>query len=170
MCEKNKERTGWRENVEEFLELMKEKRVPLLILSAGLGDVIDCLFEVWFGEKYEDIMYTISNFLLFDEETGIAKLFKGDTIHIYNKKEVKVLESDFGKKFDIQQRRNVILVGDSEGDIHMAEGIDHDCVLKVGFLNKNSEEALKHYSEIFDIVLVEDFTFNFINDILKELK
>jgi hypothetical protein len=36
----------------------------------------------------------------------------------------------------------------------MADGIEHDVVLRVGFLNRSNPELLRQYKEAFDIVLV----------------
>lgn len=38
---------------------------------------------------------------------------------------------------ELAGRSNVILVGDSIGDAGMADGVCHDTVLKIGFLNSN---------------------------------
>ena len=38
--------------------------------------------------------------------------------------------------FCVQDRKNVILIGDSLGDPKMTGGLPHlDCVIKIGFLN-----------------------------------
>jgi len=39
----------------------------------------------------------------------------------------------------------VILIGDSIGDVHMAEGLNTDIVLKIGFLNLKIEERLEEF-------------------------
>lgn len=38
---------------------------------------------------------------------------------------------------ELEGRSNVILLGDSIGDAGMADGVCHDTVLKIGFLNSN---------------------------------
>ena len=59
--------------------------------------------------------------------------FKGDLIHIYNKNENAIHKSDYFQK--IAHRHNVILLGDSMGDLRMADGAAGENVLKIGFLN-----------------------------------
>jgi hypothetical protein len=45
-----------------------------------------------------------------------------------------------------EARKNIVLMGDSLGDLHMAEGIPNpNVILKIGFLNKNTEENLIKY-------------------------
>ena len=55
-------------------------------------------------------------------------------IHVYNKNENAIHSSDY---FDnIRHRENLLLLGDSLGDLRMAEGAgDLKCMLKIGFLN-----------------------------------
>lgn len=38
---------------------------------------------------------------------------------------------------ELSGRSNVILLGDSVGDAKMADGVPHDTVLKIGFLNNH---------------------------------
>ncbi|CAG8748740.1 18824_t:CDS:1, partial [Gigaspora rosea] len=56
----------------------------------------------------------------------------------------------------IENRGNVILLGDSIGDVHMADGIQHEICLTIGFLNHNVEDYLDNYLETFDIVVIDD--------------
>jgi 5'-nucleotidase len=62
-------------------------------------------------------------------------------IHVYNKNENAVHSSDYFE--NISHRENLLLLGDSLGDLRMAEGAGElQCVLKIGFLNfKVREEA-----------------------------
>ena len=51
------------------------------------------------------------------------------------------------------KRRNVIVLGDSLGDVHMAAGVkDPSVVLTIGFLNHKIESSLETYKKHFDIV------------------
>ena len=60
--------------------------------------------------------------------------FKGNLIHMFNKNEDAIHSSDYFEK--LQNRTNVILMGDSIGDIKMALGVPQpSSVLKIGFLN-----------------------------------
>ena len=60
--------------------------------------------------------------------------FKGELIHIYNKNENAIHNSDYFE--NLQHRENILLLGDSLGDLTMADGaVDSAKILKVGFLN-----------------------------------
>merc|ERR1711874_820550 len=93
----------------------------------------------------------VSNFLQFDEEGNIVGLQgeESDLIHMYNKAEsVRKRSSQ-----ESCRRRNVILLGDSLGDVGMAAGVrDPHLVLTIGFLNHNIEASLETYKAHFDIV------------------
>eukprot|EP01091_Cochliopodium_minus_P009522 TRINITY_DN2361_c0_g1_i1.p1 TRINITY_DN2361_c0_g1~~TRINITY_DN2361_c0_g1_i1.p1 ORF type:complete len:238 (-),score=63.06 TRINITY_DN2361_c0_g1_i1:29-742(-) len=164
IVKENKEKIAFRNGNDSFFQFCKEKNVPLLIFSAGLGDVIDAMLNEYNLES--ENVHVVSNFIQFDEK-GAALKFQSDNIHIYNKKEANLKDTPFAKS--LVERRNVILMGDSEGDIHMHEGIEHDLVFKVGFLNKSNITNLKIYSRIFDVVLVEDPSLDLVLDIFKQM-
>lgn len=64
----------------------------------------------------------------------MLKAFKGELIHIYNKKEGALLNT--GHFQELKSRHNVLLVGDSLGDLTMADGVHSmENILKIGFLN-----------------------------------
>ena len=57
-----------------------------------------------------------------------------EIIHTFNKNENAIHSSDYF--YNIRHRENLLLMGDSLGDLRMAEGADHvECILKIGFLN-----------------------------------
>lgn len=60
--------------------------------------------------------------------------FKGNLIHVFNKNEDAIHSSNYFEK--LRLRTNVILMGDSIGDVKMAFGVPQpNSVLKIGFLN-----------------------------------
>lgn len=65
---------------------------------------------------------------------GVLVGFKGELIHVFNKNENAVHNSDY---FDLlESRENIILLGDSLGDLRMADGATKaKNVLRIGFLN-----------------------------------
>lgn len=65
---------------------------------------------------------------------GVLRAFKGELIHIYNKREGALLNT--GHFQELRTRPNVLLLGDSLGDLSMADGVqDMENILKIGFLN-----------------------------------
>ncbi len=81
-----------------------------------------------------DSIKVVSNFLAFDGDGNVTGI-DGEMVHIFNKNENAIHDSPYFKK--LEGRGNVVLMGDSMGDLQMADGVpDADAaVLKIGFLN-----------------------------------
>ncbi len=153
-----------REGTLAFLDILAEHGIPLLIFSAGIGDVIE---EFLRNEKrLHDNTYIISNFYQFDE-LGKVKGCKKDFIHVFNKNEVEVKKTPYYK--EISTRKNVILLGDSLGDLGMTEGFAYDEIIRVGFLNDNQERFFDKYADAFDMVILDDGSMEYVNELLKEI-
>ncbi|KAA3674002.1 5'-nucleotidase, partial [Paragonimus westermani] len=150
-----------RDKLQDFTNLLHKHKIPVLIFSAGLGDVIELLLEN-FSMCTENVR-VVSNFMEFNEE-GVLVGFKDPIIHSFNKTAASIVNGDRARV--ASQRPCVLLLGDSTGDIHMADGATVDdpkgisgTVLRIGFLNESIETNLEKYKMIYDIVLVNDETF-----------
>lgn len=70
---------------------------------------------------------------------GTLQAFKGELIHTYNKREGALLNT--GLFEELNDRHNVLLMGDSLGDLNMADGVQNmDNILKIGYLNDKVPE------------------------------
>ena len=157
----------FRKNCLESLSLLNLNSVPFIVLSAsGAGDesVISCLKS---RDMYLDNVLVISNKYLWDDFGNAVERVK-PYIHTFNKSGVSIIERKpvYSK---IIGRKNFILIGDSLGDCHMAEGLDYDNILKIGFLNSDVENKLESYKLYYDVVITNDCEFNFVYNFLKEL-
>ncbi|XP_020340265.1 cytosolic 5'-nucleotidase 3 [Oncorhynchus kisutch] len=154
-----------REGYELFFDHLQEHRIPLLIFSAGLGDVLEEVIRQ--AGVFHPNVKVFSNYMDFDE-TGVLKAFKGELIHIYNKREGALLNT--GHFQELKSRHNVLLLGDSLGDLTMADGVHSmENILKIGFLNDKVEERKTSYLNAYDIVLVKDETMEVPNALLLHL-
>ena len=79
--------------------------------------------------------------------------FENDLIHVFNKNEDAIHDSDYFKKLD--GRDNVILLGDSLGDLKMAEGANATNLLKIGFLN----DKVSVYAFFVIYILIMNYKF-----------
>jgi 5'-nucleotidase len=148
-----------REGAIEFFEKMHNENVPVLILSAGIGNVITKVLEhnnILFENVHLD-----SNFLEF--ENGIVSGIADNIIHTMNKNSASLIEK-FGD--DVKGRENIILFGDVISDINMVGAEDHDRTIMVGFLDTKINENLEFYKKNFDIVCTENTSFTEVIDIL----
>jgi len=156
-----------RDDTDKMMSLLHTHQVPVLVMSAGIGDLIREIMT-HFSVLHSNTSL-VSNFLKFDAEGNVVGLSAEDNelIHMYNKADIIRKKTVDGK---CDPRKNVILMGDSLGDLDMAAGvIDPEVILTIGFLNKNIERNLPKYQEMFDVVLVDDQTMNFPNNLLKSI-
>lgn len=152
-----------REGTEELCSKLHGVNVPVLVFSAGMGDILEQVLR-HFG-VYTDNVKVVSNFFKYNEE-GVMVGFKNDLIHMFNKNENAIHSSNYFDK--LKGRSNVILMGDSMGDIKMAVGVPQpNHVIKIGFLNDKVEERIESYMNGFDIVLIDDQTMDVVNSIVK---
>jgi len=144
----------------------KEKNIPIVIMSAnGIGDTMS-IYLNYNGCLFDNI-YFITNHFTFDKD-GFAIEYFLPVIHSLNKDETTV--KDFDNIYSkVEDRKNVILIGDGIGDTKMAEGFDYNNLLKIGFLHEKQEENLEYYKNNYDVVLLEDNSMEFINGFMKEI-
>ncbi|XP_048775723.2 7-methylguanosine phosphate-specific 5'-nucleotidase A-like isoform X2 [Ostrea edulis] len=148
-----------------FFDQLHANEIPLLIFSAGIGDVI--IEVIKHQATLHDNMKIVSNYLEYDAQGNMTG-FQDDLIHVFNKNEGAIHDSDYFQ--NVEHRNNVILMGDSLGDLHMADGaIGVKNKLTIGFLNVKVEESLELYMKKYDIVIIEDETWNVANAILRKV-
>ncbi|XP_037544676.1 cytosolic 5'-nucleotidase 3 [Nematolebias whitei] len=154
-----------RDGYELFFDHLHEHGVPLLIFSAGIGDILEEVIRQF--NVYHSNVKIFSNYMDFDE-SGALRGFQGELIHVYNKREGALLNT--GHFQELRTRPNVLLLGDSLGDLNMADGVqDMQSILKIGFLNDKVEERKPSYLDSFDIVLIKDETLEVPNAIVHYL-
>lgn len=150
---KNKNIMKFRRGAKEFLRRMNEKGIPIVIVSAGIGNFIKA-FLIQNDALYDNI-YIVANFIEF--ENGIAKGISNNIIHSLNKNEAGIPNE---VKDLVKTRENIVLFGDGIDDIKMVGEDKIDTTLKIGFLNENVEENLAQYQETFDVVGYKDAAFD----------
>ena len=158
----------FRDHTKTMLDGLNKAEVPVLVMSAGLGDILVEVMEA-FNVYHRSNTKVVSNFLSYDSE-GLVTGLDGTMIHVYNKNENAIHDSEYFK--GLQGRHNVILMGDSIGDLQMAEGVANPgSVLKIGFLNNMStaEKRLPSFLSGFDLVLVDDQTMSVPMDLLAQI-
>ncbi|NXF13211.1 5NT3B nucleotidase, partial [Smithornis capensis] len=151
------------EHRDMFFGRLHKNNIPLFIFSAGIGDVLEEIIRQ--ANVFHSNINVVSNYMDFDDE-GVLTHFKEPLIHTCNKNNT-VLQGT-GRSQELSTRTNIILLGDSMGDLTMADGIPTvDNILKIGFLNDKVEERRGKYLEAFDIVLESDETLDVVNGILR---
>lgn len=152
-----------REGATEFFNILYKENIPLLIFSAGIGNIID---EYLQKENLDTPnVHVLSNTFKFNKE-GYAEKYKDEIIHLLNKTEDKIKNEAY--KELIKNKKNIILLGDSISDIEMAKE-NGKTIIKIGFLNEKIQEKLELYKEKFDAVITNDADMTYVNKILKEI-
>lgn len=156
-----------RKGTDEFLNLLKENNIPLVILSSsGLGEEAIELYLKKRNLLFENI-HIISNSFQWDNQ-GQAIRINTPIIHTLAKNETII--KDFPKIFEkVKERKNVILLGDSVSDIEMITGFDYNNLIKIGFLNEEIEKDLENYKENYDVLILNDSSVEFINNLLSQV-
>jgi len=152
-----------RDGFKEFVGRLAASNIPLLILSAGLGDVIDHMLSNS-NVSYDNVT-TISNYLTFGDDDCINGITK-PLIMTGNKGEVHKIHP---KYFDsVRKRKNVILLGDRIEDLHMSScfGVCEN-ILTIGFLNEYVDTQKDLYLEKYDIVILGDTDLSCVQKILE---
>lgn len=160
------ERLRLRESAKDFLEFLRARQIPLVIMSAaGLGVEAISLFLKNQNCLFENI-YIISNEFVWDEN-GNAIGIKQPIIHSLNKDET--ILKDFPFFSEVAERKNVMLIGDSPDDVDMILGFEYENLLKIGFWNKPAPENEAVYRENYDVLIKNDGTMEKVNEILRQM-
>ena len=142
-----------------------EKEIPLIILSScGLGTEAIRLQLERIDKAYANI-YIISNVYDWDRN-GRAIRVAEPIIHTLNKEEASIKHYPAFDK--IKDRKNVLLIGDSVSDVDMIKGFNCRNLLKVGFLNESAEKNQQEYKKVYDVIILNDGSMNYIYNLLKE--
>lgn len=152
-----------RDGFENFFGTLYQYEIPLFIFSAGIGDILEEIIRQ--AGVYHPNIKVVSNYMDFDDQ-GILTNFKGKLIHTYNKNNSVLMDAEYFQQ--MSHRSNIILLGDTLGDLTMAEGVTKlDNILRIGYLNDKVEELMEQFLQSYDIVLVRDETLDVANGILN---
>lgn len=156
-----------RDGVSDFLQILARAKVPVTIFSAsGLG--ISGLKHFFKRQGLlSDNLSFVANDFVWDEE-GRAKEFLEPIIHTFNKSAAML--SSFGILDKVKNRNNVLLLGDSLGDVNMTAGLNHRAELRIAFLNDRILESLPSYRDVYDALVLNDGNFDLPLGILREIE
>ena len=159
-----------RKGVVSFIDRLTNANIPMIIFSAGIADVLEQVLKMETNmHSLPENICVVSNRCMFGSDDKL-KAFEDPVFHVFNKRGTSILETNaqFLERTDCAGRKSLILLGDSLGDLTMADGLKglSDTVLCVGFLNDRVDERLEDYLSAYDVVIVGDPEFNVVNDFL----
>jgi cytosolic 5'-nucleotidase 3 len=109
-----------RDGHDVLLHHLETLSIPLLIFSAGIADVLEEVFKQHSEAPLPQHAHIVSNRMVFNEQSGALESFTEDLFHVFNKQASSIQHAPYFQADGIDKRHNVILVGDSLGDVHMA--------------------------------------------------
>ncbi|CAG8550806.1 12474_t:CDS:2 [Ambispora gerdemannii] len=152
-----------RPGLRDVTSICRDNDVPFLVFSAGIENVIE---EVLRSKNlYHPNMHIVANKMVFDSSKGIYNRFEEPLLHVFNKLEATIEGTPYYST--LIEKNNVILLGDSLGDLDMSKGIKHDVCLTIGFLNIRVNDLLNTYLNAYDIVVVNDGSMDIVTWILE---
>ncbi|XGW23371.1 hypothetical protein V3C99_005536 [Haemonchus contortus] len=151
----------WRKSMCQFLHLLEEQSIPLLIFSAGITDMIEEAIRQLLG-YFPNNITVAANKMHFDE-IGYVTGFTCPPVHGLSKTMAHLRDLIHGVDRMYSRRNNVIVIGDSESDAFMVDGWQEKKVLKVGL----SEEEMP-LLKAFDVVIASSDCSR-LNDLVRYL-
>lgn len=162
-----------RDGVVKAFQLALQKGIPIIVVSAGLGNIIEEVIRQRIpmpdgttGKVWPNVR-VLSNTLQWDEHGEFAG-FSEPLIHMYNKS-LQDAPSEIRRMID--GRHVGILTGDGIGDLTMAHGHNATEVLKFGFLNEKVEDRMPKYigCDGYDRIVLNDGTFQPVLNFIRRL-
>ena len=164
-----------RPGFDELLAMCHRGGAPLVVCSAGLGNVVSALLRHLLPPResaWAAQLPIVSNWLRFDAADVVCG-FSQPLLHMFNKDGAWIRTHVDGFESLAAGRDTVLLLGDGLGDASMADGLGVPHVLKVGFLNESDPERVRarlpQYRDAFDVVLLGDQSFEWLNALLRAL-
>ncbi|KAG8517514.1 Cytosolic 5'-nucleotidase 3A [Galemys pyrenaicus] len=148
-----------------FFNKLHKHSIPVFIFSAGIGDVLEEVIRQ--NGVYHPNVKVVSNFMDFDDN-GVLRGFRGELIHVFNKHDGALKNTEYFNQ--LKDNSNIILLGDSQGDLRMADGVTNvENILKIGYLNDRVDELLDKYLDSYDVVLVKEESLEVANSVLQKI-
>lgn len=149
-----------RAGVSEVFGKLAQWKVPILIFSAGILNVIDLFIHD--HHLLTANVRVLSNEIFFDDH-GVLSHFHPYLIHGLNKNG-EALTNVFKQTWSPEiPRDHIILMGDNLEDISMMNGFNKVESLTIGFLNKRIKENLPKYLATYDLVIIDDASMELVN-------
>ena len=138
----------------DLFKILADREIPLLILSAGIGNVIAKYLKV--RALLTSNVAITANKLIFEQ--GAVAGYCEPVIHSFNK-----------ARHAITPQGCVLLIGDTIEDAQMVNDAQANCIIRVGFLNESVEENSATYLRAYDVVICNDASMVPVIELLETL-
>lgn len=155
-------KVNFRNGFKKFFSYLHNNNIPIIILSAGIGNVIYEILKL--NNCLYDNVHIISNFIEF--QNNKMKPFSNNMIHSCNKNLSKI-PTNFSSR--LENKDYILLFGDLIEDLNMVSKEDLTKTISFGFLEKKIEVNLEFYKNAFNVVLTNNSSFNDVFSIIENL-
>jgi HAD superfamily hydrolase (TIGR01544 family) len=157
--------------------LLERLGVPLIVCSAGLGNVLRAVLNAKMPASAAAAgaqLPIVSNWLRFGGADGKGKVagFSEPLLHMFNK-DGAFLRNQLGEErwAALAGGRTVgVVLGDGLGDATMADGLGLAHIVRIGFLNETDPARVAalepQYRQRFDAIILGDGSFEWLFDLL----
>ncbi|MDD2515600.1 MAG: hypothetical protein PHF26_00070 [Candidatus Gracilibacteria bacterium] len=156
----NRELIKFRDGVAKFIGLTIIDDIPLVIVSGGIGNVIESMIKQC--ELLAENVFIEGNFFGFDANGLASSISTEKIINAFNKDNFKPDELTLDA---INGKENCILIGDSIDDCDVAKVFPAKNILKIAYTTKDRQKEYFDDKDFDIVVLDEDF--GFVNEILE---
>ncbi len=155
---------SFRDKAGDVFKFLNEYNIPLIVISAsGLGDEAILMFFRKENQLHPNIFILSNSFIWNDEGSAVG--YEESVIHSLNKDKISIKDHNLNHK--VKDRKNIILLGDTPDDIKMADNFYHENLIKICFLNEGVVDSFDEYKRIYDVLILNDSSMDFVNNFLK---
>jgi 5'-nucleotidase len=134
----------------ELLTRLAKLGVPVLIVSAGLSDIIEEFLRQ--HNAYTENITVCSNRLNYAADSAPQSLSPDPPITSFTKTTAYSASSSFFQEHS--NRSTILVLGDSCSDIDSAANIPYKHLISVGFLNDKPIKEAAKYAQTFDAIVL----------------
>lgn len=147
----------FKEGISSFFDLLNQLNIPVIVISAGLGNIIKEAFKI--NNCLYDNVSIISNMLVFNKCLKID----GPLVISTNKANLSISSDTYDK---IRNKDTLILFGDQISDLTSSKNFDVKKQVSIGFISDETAKYLEEYKKYFDIICTGDKNYNDLSKIL----
>jgi len=153
----NKSTMKLREGAKNFIKVINEKHIPIIIISDGIAEIIKCFLK--YNNCNYDNIHVLANSI--DVDLDIDKI-----IHPLNKNEFSM---PVETKEYIKNKKTCILLASSINDINMLSKDKLNDSIKIAFLDKNINENFDIFLNYFNVICTHNTPLDIITKKYKNM-
>lgn len=173
---------SFRKGIKEMFEACLHLKIPVIVISGGLKEVIDILLQIYLGDTLysqlmeNKLMIILANSFHYDSSTSIVNGYDNPFIYTFNKSDY-VVNSIQNELMLNSKDINIIVIGDHLNDYDSINKCNCDNVIGIGFINYNNysnkqafDDLIKQFKSVYDVNIIYNSTFNYVTSLLYKIK